>query len=220
MNALDIAVIAVLLISGLFAMMRGLVHEVLSVTAWVGAALATLYGLPLAQPVARQYIETAWVADVAAGAAIFLTTLVVLSLLTHAVAKRVRDSALNSLDRSLGFVFGVGRGALLVSLAYILGLWLMDSGDQPPWMAEAKTRPMMEYGAVLLQSALPDHYGRAEAGTRRAADDVRRAREAEKTFRELASPQPRGDAERMQPPPAAYGNTERRELDRLFQTNQ
>ncbi len=221
-NALDIVVVAVLLLSGLFAMMRGFVHEVLSITAWIGAALATLYGLPLARPIAQQHIETGWMADAVAAGAIFLVTLVVLSLITHTIAKRVRDSALNSLDRALGFGFGLVRGAVLVCIAYILGLGRMGPDDQPTWLAQAKTRPMIAYGAGLLQAALPAEYGMAESQTKRAAEDVRRAREAEKVFRELASPQPRGAGERAmeQPAPPTYGTMERRALDRLSQRNQ
>lgn len=216
-NALDIAVIAVLLLSGLFALMRGFVHEVLSVTAWVGAALATLYGLPLARPLARQYIEADWLADIAAGAGIFLVTLIVLSLLTNMLARRVRDSALNSLDRSLGFVFGLVRGAVLVSLAYILALWLSAPGDPPAWITEAKTRPMIEGGARLLQAAVPEEYGQAEAATRSAADEARRVREAEKAFRELARP---SAGEPTASPLPYYGKAERQQLDLLIQRNQ
>lgn len=222
MNALDIAVVAVLLLSGLFAMLRGFVHEVLSVTAWIGAGLATLYGLPLARPVAQGYIETGWVADAVAAGAIFLVTLVALSLVTHTIARRVRDSALNSLDRALGFGFGLLRGALLVCVAYIFGLWLMAPDEQPEWIAQAKTRPMIEYGAGLLQAALPAEYGVAESQAKRTAEDMRKAAEMKKLYNELAQPRGAGEAatgSRPQPQPT-YGTTERRDLDRLFQSNQ
>lgn len=216
MNALDIAVIGVLLVSGLFALMRGFVHEVLSVTAWIGAAAAALYGLPLARPIAQQHIEKAWMADVAAGAALFLVTLVVLSLITHFIAKRVRDSALNSLDRSLGFVFGVARGAVLVVLAYILADWLLEPGQEPQWMLQAKTRPMMAQGAEVLQRALPAEFSRLEADAKGAAAA---AGNAEKLYQGLANPKARSEPE-ARPQAPVYDERQRQDLNRAFQSNQ
>ena len=52
-NALDIGVGILLLISAVFAYLRGLVQEVLSIAGWIGAIFATVYGFPYAQPFAR-----------------------------------------------------------------------------------------------------------------------------------------------------------------------
>ena len=52
-NLVDVTVIAILAISGIFALVRGLVHELLAVGSWIGAAIATLYFFPRAQPVVR-----------------------------------------------------------------------------------------------------------------------------------------------------------------------
>ncbi len=53
-NITDIGILTVMLISGVFAFVRGFVHEFLAVIAWVGAALATIYGIDLVIPLARQ----------------------------------------------------------------------------------------------------------------------------------------------------------------------
>jgi len=71
-NLTDIAVALVILFSGLFALFRGFVHEILSVASWVGAAAATLVAFPFAQPEVRKVIAIPLVADLAAGIAIFL----------------------------------------------------------------------------------------------------------------------------------------------------
>ena len=55
---LDIGLIAVMLISGLLAMIRGFMREVLSIVAWVLAAVATLYAYGKLLP-ARPPISTA-----------------------------------------------------------------------------------------------------------------------------------------------------------------
>ena len=118
-NVTDIVLGAVLLLSALLAYARGFVHEVLAVAGWIGAILAAIYGLPYAKPFARDLIPHELAADVAAGVVIFVATLIVLSLLTRAVAGMVKASALNMLDRSLGFLFGLGtrRGAGVRSLS-------------------------------------------------------------------------------------------------------
>lgn len=223
-NALDIVVVLVVLALGLFAFLRGFVHELLSVTSWVGASLAAVYGLPLARPYVARHIEVDWIADAATAGGIFLVSLVLLSLITHAVSRRVRDSALNGLDRSLGFVFGLAKGAVLVSLAYMLAVWIMKpaddpvwrSRDQPDWLIEARSRPLMEYGAGLIQKALPAEYGLARGRAEAAAEEVRRLREAERSFRDLARPQPRAAPGSAEP---GYGTSERRDLERLIQSN-
>ena len=93
-NVTDLAVIAVVVISGLLAFVRGFVHEVLAVGAWIGAAIATVFFLPAALPHARDLISIQIAADIAAGAAIFILVLIVLSIFTHWLARRVRESGL------------------------------------------------------------------------------------------------------------------------------
>ena len=66
------------------------------------------------------------------------------------------DSRIGVLDRTLGFIFGAVRGALLVVVALMGFLWL--AGDQEPtWVAEAKSRPMLESIGTSLRDALPEN---------------------------------------------------------------
>ena len=83
---------------------------------------------------------------------IFIVALLALSLLTRAVSRRVQDSALNAVDRSLGFLFGLLRGAALVCLAYIPVNWLLAPSEQPEWIRDARSRPLVEQGAAMIQS--------------------------------------------------------------------
>ena len=103
-NITDIAVIIVLLISAFLAYVRGSVHEVLSVAGWIGGGLITIYAFPFAQPFARDLISIELAADLAAGIAVFVISLAILSIMTSAVSKRVQNSTLNALDRSLQVV--------------------------------------------------------------------------------------------------------------------
>ncbi|MGE5547563.1 MAG: CvpA family protein [Solirubrobacterales bacterium] len=219
----DVVVAVVLLGSAGFAFLRGFVHEVLSILAWVGAGFAALYGFHTVQPFFRQHIGAAWAADAAAGASLFLVSLLVLSIATKAVANRVRNSALNSVDSSLGFVFGLVRGAVLLCLAYMVVAWLFKPDQQPDWIAQARTKPWLERGATLLKGLAPSSFGAAEETTRAASGEAREVIEAERTFRKFVAPQPAqpdGAGSGGKPPAQGYDKDSRGQMDRLFQTNQ
>jgi len=229
-TAVDVVVAVVLLGSAGFAFLRGFVHEVLSITSWVGAVLVTLYGFSHAQPFFRSHIGAAWAADAATGASLFLVTLLVLSLVTKRVSDSVRKSALNSVDSSLGFVFGLARGALLVSLAYMSAAWLFDNPEQQPsWLAEARSRPWLERGANLLQSLAPSGFGKAESTAREASSESRQLIEAEQTFQKFISPQPvqptaptapNGKGAAAPPQQGSYDTESRTQMERLIRSNQ
>src|SRR5690349_16143068 len=104
MNTLDIIVLVVIGLSGLFAFARGFVKEVFSIGAWIGAGAIALYAFPYTQPIARKLISSVAVADGAAAIVVFIVALIVLSLIASAIARRVKASALSALDRTLGLV--------------------------------------------------------------------------------------------------------------------
>jgi membrane protein required for colicin V production len=143
---------------------------VLSIAGWVGAVVVTLYVFPDARPYLRQYVENEWIADGATAAAIFVVSLIVFSIVSHAIARMVKGSSMNAVDRSLGFVFGLVRGAVLVCLAYLLLIWIFPPESRPPWLDQARMRPWVETGASFLISLVPEE---TLASTLREADRVR-----------------------------------------------
>lgn len=153
-NPADLIVITVLLLSALLALFRGFTKEVFSILGWVAALAATYFFFPLARDISRTYIESRIFADIAAGIALFLPTLILCSLLTHWISEQVRASAVSAVDRSLGFLFGLARGALIVVVAWWAVDRLMPPATQPAWLAEARTRPLAvagyTWGAELI----------------------------------------------------------------------
>jgi len=141
MHWIDILVIATLLISGAFAYARGFVHEVLSIAGWIGAAFATIYGTPVLKHFTRQLIDTPFIADLITGILIFIGVLVILSIITKQISRGVKESALGALDRALGFLFGLLRGAVVVSLVWIGYEWTTPPKEQPEWLFDARTMP-------------------------------------------------------------------------------
>ena len=76
---LDLVLLAVMLISGLLAMVRGFMREILSIAAWGAAALVTLYAFAKLLPTAKTYFNNDTVASVVVVAGTFIGTLIVVS---------------------------------------------------------------------------------------------------------------------------------------------
>jgi len=208
-NIIDIGVVLVLLISGVLAYARGLVHEVLSIGGWIGAVLATIFFYPVIQPISRQFIPIDLAADLSAGVVIFIVTLVILSLATRALSSRVKESALNVLDRSLGFLFGIARGGLLVCVAYLGLEFLVPKSEQPEWITSAKTMPVIVEGAAALIDIIPDgtNIELPKIDTNSATQDIIK----------LVAPTPSSGQDTRTD---GYSDTERQEMERLIDSNE
>jgi len=158
MSPLDIGVLAIVVISALLAFSRGIVRELLSVAGWIAAAFATLYIFPYVQPFARKYVSIPLAADLGAALIIFLATLTIISIGSGWLAKQIHETDFKPLDRSLGFVFGALRGLVLLCLAYLLLNWAYKPEEQPNWIKEARSRPVLAYGARVLVSLVPEDF--------------------------------------------------------------
>ena len=216
-NALDIGIAVLVLISAVLAYVRGLVHEVLSVAGWIGAIFATFYGFPFLHPYARQLITIDIVADFGAGIVIFVLSLVILSLMTRRISKKVKESPLNAVDRSLGFLFGLARGALIVVVGYA-GLGMVYPEDQQPkWVREARSMELIAPGAVALAALIPENLGAITGAGDKDADgnDAQKGKKTDgkrKISQDLVMPQPKsGNTE----DPDGYGGKELQQMDRL-----
>jgi len=153
---LDIVLIVVMLVSGLLAMVRGFMREVLSIAAWALAAGATLYSYAKLLPYAKQYFNNDIVAALVVVAGVFLVTLLVVSILTVRISDMVLDSRVGALDRTLGFLFGLARGLVIVVVAFMFFTWLVPDRSQPEWVKSAKSRVVLTGTGQWLISMLPE----------------------------------------------------------------
>jgi len=218
-NITDLIILLVLLLSGLLAFLRGFVQEVLSVASWIGALFVAVYGYVYLQPYARQFVTVnTTIADAAAGLVLFLVALVIFVIVSRFLARSLSMAGLGALDRTLGFLFGLARGAALVCLAYLLILWAVpDRKDHPAWLTQARALPLVEEGADFLWSLVPPHLldeaDVAAARARRQAEEQARRELGER----ILNPTPKADA-----PDASNGYTdkERQEMNRVIQGTQ
>ena len=140
---LDLAVLGIVLVSALLSMMRGFTREVLAIASWAAAAAAAYYFYPMVMPYLTPYIHKEVIAQAAAAALVFFVTLIIVSLFTVRLSDAILDSKIGALDRSLGFVFGVARGFLLAVVAFAIFNWLVSEKQQPEWVKNARTRPVL-----------------------------------------------------------------------------
>ncbi|MDI1343388.1 MAG: CvpA family protein, partial [Pseudolabrys sp.] len=141
---LDILLLVVMLISGLLAMIRGFMREILSIGAWGVAALVTLYSFAKVLPIAQGYFSSNTVATGVTIGSIFLLTLLIVSIITVRISDMILDSRVGALDRSLGFLFGLGRGLIIVVVAFLFFAWLVPDKQRPDWVTAAKSRVVLE----------------------------------------------------------------------------
>lgn len=161
LSILDAALIAIALISGLLAMYRGLTREILSILSWVVAAGAVLYFVlyqkPFAQDIAKQMSFPLPVIQIAIGAVIFLIVLIVVHLVTAKVSDSVLESRIGAIDRSMGFVFGLVRGFILVVIPYMFYAEFVPVEKQIPWVRQSKSIDMIEGTGQTLRQVLVRH---------------------------------------------------------------
>lgn len=157
MNFLDLIILGVIGLSTLLAFSRGFIKEILSILGWIGAVIATVALFGPARNIVRQYIAEPLLADIAAGIGIFVVTMVLCGMLNHWVSAQVRGNGLGALDRSLGLVFGLVRGSVIVCAAYILMNWaLPNPAERPDMVNQARMLPAVERGATFILTLLPD----------------------------------------------------------------
>jgi len=212
----DVLVILAVLVSAGYAAYRGFVNETLSIVAWAAAAFATLYCAPALAPVLRARISTPLVGTVLAYVGIFLVVLIPLSFIAYRFSENVKSSPVGVLDRSLGLVFGIVRGLVVVAMAYIVFTLFVPVRDDPHWIRDARLMPVIRSTSEILLSLVPDqHFG----GSHPAAPATAPATAQQG----VPSPKPKPQEHEVRKdtpakhPRKAYGADDRRALDRLIE---
>lgn len=216
MNPVDMAVIAIVLLSAFLAFTRGFVAEVVSIVTWVGSAVVTLYALPHALPIAQAYIKHDMLAYAAAAVAVFVVSLIILTMIGGQISNVVQQSRLSAIDRSLGFGFGLAKGAILVSVAYLFFSWLVPQAEFPGWLTAAKTEPWLRKGAETIVDAVPDSI-RKEAATR--SESLRQKAATAEDLSKLSTVVPAAPKSDAKETDKGYNKTERGAINQLIQQN-
>ena len=216
---LDIGVGLLLLVSGFLAYTRGLVQESLSIAGWVGAIFITIYGFPYLKPYVHEIITIEIVANLTVGIVIFVTSLVILSLCTRRISKIIKGSELNAIDSSMGLLFGLVRGALIIVIIYIGVRTIYPDGEQPRWMEESRSLGLIEYGSEILVALIPKNLNVITNTNKIKFRDLTNKESydfeySNKAIKKLMLPRPK-NKENQNTITGGYGKKERQQMERL-----
>lgn len=123
MSPLDIAIVAVLALSMVWGIWRGFVREILSLVGWVLAFLAAnAVSAPLGE-----LLPASWAREevrvLIAFIVVFVLVVSAFTLVALVVSKLFKRAGLGGVDRTLGALFGLARGVLiLVAVTIAAGL--------------------------------------------------------------------------------------------------
>ncbi len=166
---LDVAVVAVVLVSAIYATYKGLVAESLAVFGWIAAAYATLYFGPWASYWMSGMITPEWLGEVIGYAIVFLIVLLPLAFAASRISANVKKSEVGTIDSVLGTAFGIIRGLAIVGIAYLIFTAVVPFDRQPGWVVNARLYPLIHASADIVSSLIPD--GRVRS-PRHGADPI------------------------------------------------
>lgn len=154
MTLFDYVVIAVVGLSLLFGLWRGVVGEIIALLAWVlGVFAAIEFGPQVGQQLLAGVVDPA-VRTLGGCVLIFIAVLVVMALIRLAVRSMVKALGLTVSDRLLGMFFGLARGVLVVMI--LVGLGGMTAAPKQGWWREAALAPPLETAVMVARQWLPD----------------------------------------------------------------
>jgi membrane protein required for colicin V production len=154
MTGFDIAVLLIVGLGAITGFLRGFVHEVLALCAWIAALFAIRYFHGSLTDFFAPLIGTGSGAAVLAFAVLLLVPYAVIKLVANWLGTRSRNSILGPIDRVLGFGFGALKGMIIVVLAFSVLMLGYDvtwgPSGRPDWIRQARTYPFVNAASEAL----------------------------------------------------------------------
>lgn len=212
LTVFDWAVISVVGLSGLLALFRGFVREVLSLAAWLIAAFVTVQCFAGASEMLKPHIASDTVRMLVAGGGLFFGTLIIAAIVNTIIIRFLNAGGdIGMLDSVLGMLFGVIRGLFVVALGFLMvTVVLTDEENYPDWLKHAKTRPVVEYSAGMLEKLAPKYVQEAKEITKESAKNAGDVKEMQEKLKELEELKKKKD-------PTGIDDAKRKDLERLLQ---
>lgn len=219
LNNLDIIILAIVVISALIALNRGLMKEVLSIVGWVLVTFLIIWLLPLCLPLAQYFISSNWVAGVVTALIIFIIFSIVWIYSTAGLTAKIRTSKLNGLDRMLGLFFGIMRAFLLIILFNIMVNWIIPADKQSDILTDSRYFQLAGKFAKPVEELIPAETLEIIKSKSKElspeAKEEQKAQNALELFEKLAQPQIKKTEKKLEEV-EGYKSSERDSLDRLI----
>ena len=158
LNNLDVVFLVIVGVSALVAIARGVTKELLSITGWILAAVSVYYLLPVVDPIMQKYIASEVLSSLVSGMVILILFCIFWVLAVDKISTQIRFSKLSSLDRILGFIFGIFRGVIIVILLQIMISSLIPEESQKGVFAESRYFKLAGDAAGPIKSLIPEKW--------------------------------------------------------------
>lgn len=154
LTVLDYIYVGVLVASTIWATIRGGVFETIATLSWVMAAIAARFASPWLDALFQSMFdlsESTVGTLVASYFVVFFAVLLLVGFFNQKLRNKIQDSIMNVTDKTLGVIFGIIRGVVVMGIFYWVALWYYsDMPMLPQWLSQARTRPIMQITAVKL----------------------------------------------------------------------
>lgn len=157
MNWFDFTILAILLLSVVVSLFRGLIREVMSLIIWVAAFWLAWHYVDVGADWLQAYIELPSARHLIAFVALFLTALIVGGLINFLLGKIIAGTGLTGTDRFLGMFFGLLRGAVAVTFMVLFLQATPLSKD--PWWQQSTLQPHFSQLAYWVKARMPEDIG-------------------------------------------------------------
>ena len=124
-NIVDGVILVIVLLSAILAYARGLVREIMAILGWIAAAFVAFIFAPQVKPLVKEIpiigpiiTDSCELSIIASFTGVFALSLVIFSFFTPLLSSLINKTSAGSVDRALGFLFGMIRGVALIAIMF------------------------------------------------------------------------------------------------------
>ena len=118
-NLTDIILLLILIVSFFIGYSRGFIKESLALSGWILSGWISINYYALLAIHIRKLINHQIIADAISFGALFLSIVILTTIITHIISSNIKNSLLSPLDKLLGIIFSIIRSLLIISIISI-----------------------------------------------------------------------------------------------------
>jgi len=154
MNWVDIVFIAVISLSVIISLFRGLIREVMSLLIWIGSFWIAYHFVDIGAQSLTNWIELPSARHLIAFVALFIAALIVGGMINFVVTKLIKKTGLSGTDRFFGMFFGALRGVIaIVAITFFIQATPLS---EDPWWQQSKLAPHFSKISEWVRHNMPD----------------------------------------------------------------
>ncbi|MDQ6987186.1 MAG: CvpA family protein [Mariprofundaceae bacterium] len=162
MNLFDYLLLAITGFSMVLSLWRGFVREIISLIGLVAAFIIAGRASGMAADLVHGWIPNSTAANLAGFGLVFVSVMLVVALIGTLIRKLVDMADLTASDRTLGMIFGLTRGLLLIGLFFLI--YTSYAKADKPWLKNSVLTPYAIQLGDLLGRAIPAGYPLSRQG--------------------------------------------------------